>query len=371
MLKMLVMNSAQAMKIQATRPLDSAGIDVLDGDAQISLISFIPELLRSLHCDPMPVLNNIGIDPLLFNDSSATVSFSKACMLMDACSQASGAPHFGLLMGERFTLPLLGVVEQLMCYSNTVHEAILQLIRHQQINDRGAVVYLIEYNHDEVALGYSVFTNKLPGLTQLFDYSMSNAYTILQHLCGAAWRPKRVTFAHSAPQNLTPYQNQFNAPLYFDATRTEIVFSRHWLDALLKSANNTQRMLSERIAFGLENDNEEVFVQTVRRTIQTMLLSGDASAAQVCKQLRIHERILRRRLQKEGTSIKWLKTKIRFNLACQLLGTTKLSLSEIAAHLGYSDATAFSRAFQQQANIAPATWRKQYYEQSIRELKIK
>ena len=112
-------------------------------------------------------------------------------------------------------------------------------------------------------------------------------------------------------------------------------------------------------------------MQAVLRTIQFMLLCGDASEVQVCKQLRIHERILRRRLQKEGTSIKWLKTKIRFNLACQLLGTTKLSLSEIAAHLGYSDATAFSRAFQQQANIAPATWRKQYYEQSIRELKIK
>lgn len=368
MIKMIVMNSAQAMKTQVAQSIKSSASTVVsDGDAQISLISFIPELLRSLHCDPLPILNNVGIDPLLFKDSSATVSFSKACMLLDACSKATGAPHFGLLMGERFTISLLGVVEQLMHHSNTVHTALLQLIRHLQIYDRGAVVYMLEYNHDEVALGYSVFTNKLPGLMQLFDYSMSNAYTILQHLCGSAWHPKRVTFAHSAPQNLTPYQNQFNAPLYFDVPRTEIVFSKHWLVNQMKSADSTQRILAERFAFGLECDSQEPFVQTIRRTIQALLLSGDASAAQVCNQVSIHERILRRRLQMQGTSIKRLKTQIRFNLACQLLGLSKLSLSEIAEHLGYSDATAFSRAFQQQANVAPATWRKQHHAQSILE----
>ena len=195
------MNSNQRLRIQVTRPLDSAGIDVLDGDARMSLIGFIPELLQDLNCDPLVVLENANIDRALFDDNSASVSFSKACELLEASAKTTGAPHFGLLMGERFTLSLLGVVEQLMCYSNTVHEAILQLIRHLHINDRGAVVYLIEYNHDEVALGYSVFTNKLPGLAQLFDYSMSNAYTILQHLCGTAWRPKRIMFAHSTPQN--------------------------------------------------------------------------------------------------------------------------------------------------------------------------
>jgi AraC-like DNA-binding protein len=262
-------------------------------------------------------------------------------------------------------MSLLGVVDSLMRQSNTVQAALQQLIQHLHINDRGAVVYLISLNQDEVAFGYSVFTNKLPGLMQLFDYSIANAQTILQHLCGPTWRPKRVSFAHSAPINLTPYQKLFNSPLYFDAPRTEIIFSKHWLNTLLLSANATQRMSSEREARLLESDDQQLFVRSVRHAIQTLLLSGDATALNVCRRLRLHERIMRRRLQAQGTSIKQLKSQARFNLACQLLGLTTLSLAEIAMALDYSDTTAFSRAFQQHARVAPATWRKQQATQGL------
>lgn len=351
---------AQKTSRSIAAALDSANHDAMGGDAQITLIGFLPQLLEDLQCDAQAIFQDVGIERTLFDDANATISITNVCRLFAACAKATDTPHFGLLMGERFAMPLLGVVEQMMRHSNTVHTALLQLIQYFHVNDRGAFVYLLELNHDEVALGYSVYSHQLVGLPQLYDYSMLNAFKIMRQLCGPAWRPKRVTFAYRTPQNLTPYQNQFHAPVHFDATRTEIIFPKHWLHGSLQSANQTQRIISERVARELECDNEKLFMRTVRHTIQTLLLTGDASAKLVCKRLRVHERVLRRRLQVYGTSIKSLKSEIRFHLACQLLGLTRLSLSEIAAALGYSDSTALSRAFQQHAHVAPATWRKKH-----------
>lgn len=353
------MNLTQNTSRSIATALDLANHDATDDDVQIALIGFIPQLLEDLKCDAQAIFQEIDIDCRRFDDANATILVTKAYRLLAACAKATDTPHFGLLMGERFAMPLLGVVEQMMRHSNTVHAALLQLIQYFHVNDRGAVVYLLELKHDEVALGYSVFSHQLVGLPQLYDYSMLNAFKIMRQLCGSAWRPKRVTFAYRTPQNLTPYQNQFHAPVYFDTTRTEIIFSKHWLHGSLQSANQTQRILSERVAREIECDSEKLFMRTVRHTIQTLLLKGDASAKLVCKQLRVHERVLRRRLQVQGTSIKRLKQVIRLNLACQLLGITKLTLSEIASVLGYSDSTAFSRAFHQQSGLAPATWRNQ------------
>ena len=67
--------------------------------------------------------------------------------------------------------------------------------------------------------------------------------------------------------------------------------------------------------------------------------------------------MLRRRLHADGTSIQQLIGVARFEVARQLLRETDLSLAEIASALGYSDATAFFRAFRGWADTTPSPWR--------------
>jgi AraC-like DNA-binding protein len=63
------------------------------------------------------------------------------------------------------------------------------------------------------------------------------------------------------------------------------------------------------------------------------------------------------RLKSRGTSYRALANEIRFEVACRLLKDTEMSLSQIAAALGYSDASAFSRAFRGWSGQAPSVWR--------------
>jgi AraC-like DNA-binding protein len=71
----------------------------------------------------------------------------------------------------------------------------------------------------------------------------------------------------------------------------------------------------------------------------------------------MHPRTLSRRLQSLGTSFQQLVDEGRFGIARQMLEHTSLDVSEIAASLDYSDASAFTRSFRRWSGTTPALWR--------------
>jgi AraC-like DNA-binding protein len=72
----------------------------------------------------------------------------------------------------------------------------------------------------------------------------------------------------------------------------------------------------------------------------------------------MHQRTLNRRLKDAGTSFRELYAEARHQTARQLLYDTRSSIETIAALLGYSDVTAFNRAFSQWEGVPPAKWRR-------------
>ncbi|NKI18703.1 helix-turn-helix transcriptional regulator [Spongiibacter sp. KMU-166] len=80
------------------------------------------------------------------------------------------------------------------------------------------------------------------------------------------------------------------------------------------------------------------------------------SIEQVAKKLEMSTRSLRRKLQQEGTSYQDLLQEVRLGLAKQYL-RDKLSVEQIAELLGYSETSAFSRAFKGWTGKAPQEFR--------------
>lgn len=332
--------------------------DVPGGDVRIAQLMPIPDVLRELRCDPDAVLAAAGFDAALFGQPDMRVPYRKAAALLRVCAEASRMPHFGLLLAARFNLLMLGTLEPLMRNCDNVHIALQQLIRHLHLNDRGAAGYLTEINHDEIALGYSVYGADVPGIGQVYDLVIATICGILRSLCGTGWQPNRILLAHDAPADLGPYHQFFRAPLHFNAARAEVVFAKRWLDHALEGADPSRLVAAERLALSAERAHDQHFVVRVRRSVQVLLMAGEVSAAAVCSQLGVHERVLRRHLHAQGTSVKQIIGQARFETACQLLGNTQLSVTEIAAALSYSDVTAFSRAFRNWSGLPPEHWRR-------------
>ena len=95
----------------------------------------------------------------------------------------------------------------------------------------------------------------------------------------------------------------------------------------------------------------------IRRLLCTWLTSHRRSPDDMANLLAMSRRTFDHRLKSRGITYKALANEIRFEVACRLLQDTEMSLSQIAAALGYSEASAFTRAFRGWSGQAPSEWR--------------
>jgi AraC-like DNA-binding protein len=102
------------------------------------------------------------------------------------------------------------------------------------------------------------------------------------------------------------------------------------------------------------------FTEGVRRVLRTELLKDTCSVAAIACLFSMHRRTLHRHLQTEGVAFRQVANEIRFEIACDLLANTEMTLSQIAAALRYSEPSAFTRAFRRWSGQTPSAWRRDH-----------
>jgi AraC-like DNA-binding protein len=85
-----------------------------------------------------------------------------------------------------------------------------------------------------------------------------------------------------------------------------------------------------------------------------MLPLGTLTADAVAAQFSMSNRTLRRRLQQEATSYQEILDDVRAELASYYLTNEKRRIDEIAFLLGFSDPSAFTKAFRRWTGETPA-----------------
>jgi AraC-like DNA-binding protein len=101
-------------------------------------------------------------------------------------------------------------------------------------------------------------------------------------------------------------------------------------------------------------------IESVRRVLRTELLKDTCSVAAIACLFSMHRRTLHRHLQTEGVAFRQVANEIRFEIACDLLANTEMTLCQIAAALRYSEPSAFTRAFRRWSGQTPSAWRSDH-----------
>jgi AraC-like DNA-binding protein len=317
----------------------------------------LPTVLSELGVSPERAFGAARVDPGLFEDPEARIAIEPLGGLFDTCVALTQCDHFGLLVGERFSLRALGPLGSLMRHSATVGDAIRGLLLHLHLTDRGAAPVLLAPDPSCVALGYSIYRHGTPATAQILDGAIAIAYRILRELCGPAWQPLRVQLSHGRPERIAPYRRMFGANLAFDAEVSAVLFASSWLLQPIAGADAGTHGAINRAIREASANFPLTFAEQVHGVLHQMIRGGDASAASVARLFGIHERTLRRRLEDEGKHLQQLINDERFEIAKQLLDHTSLPVAEIAAALQYADPNAFSRAFRGWAELSPTQWR--------------
>jgi AraC-like DNA-binding protein len=100
--------------------------------------------------------------------------------------------------------------------------------------------------------------------------------------------------------------------------------------------------------------------EDLRRVLRTELLKGTCSANSIARLFSMHRRTMSRHLNAEGLAFRRLANQIRFEIACELLENTDMTLSQVAAVLRYSEQSAFTRAFRRWSGQSPSAWRSSH-----------
>jgi AraC-like DNA-binding protein len=324
----------------------------------VAPISTIPATLRSLGIDPATVMRSVGLDPQLFENPSNRASIVPIGRLLEACVATSGKPHFGLIIGRQFSMPMLGLVGYLMSNEMSVRDALKTLVLSLRLQDRSAVAGVTQPSDHLVALTYAVFAPGTPATGLIDDTCIMIGWRILKSLCGPEWRPAEVRLAHARPLDSRVYREMFDAPVRFDVPLSMLLFDKRWLDAPVRGADPVLLGLMQQLQTEIESKSATRLTDQVRRALRTGVMSGHSDARGIAELFSVSERSLRRRLADEGSSLQALVAEVRLTIARQLLEETRMPISEIAAALDYADLTAFSRAFRGWTGKPPGEWRR-------------
>lgn len=146
----------------------------------------------------------------------------------------------------------------------------------------------------------------------------------------------------------------------FDAPHIALGLRRELLDAPLLNRNAAIHDLATRHADALllaHHSGDGDWLARVRAAIDARLATGDASVERVAKSLGTSERSLQRQLRLHGTSLRALVDDARRRVAERELATRDTSITDLAFLLGFSEASAFDRAFRRWTGTSPLAYR--------------
>ena len=339
-------------------PLGSlkSGRTLPPGYIHLGVAKEIVPSLRDFHIDPDPIIREAGLDPRLFDDGANVIQHTALGQLLNLCVSRTKCSYFGLLVGQRATILSLGMVGRLMMHSETVGDAIQALVSNLSIQNRGAVPAL-EISGDMALFSYAIYQPEVESANQIADGAMAVSVNALRTLLGGGWNPLEILLPRSAPADLGPYRRHFRAPVRFNQEAATIVLPATDLDQRIAGADPLLRTLLEEQIRRAKGDQGSEFSDDIRRLLRTRLTNHRCSADEVAALLAMHRRTLSRRLKSNGMGYRSISNEIRFEIARQLLENTEVPLGQIAAALGYSEASAFTRAFRRWSGQTPTAWR--------------
>ena len=270
-------------------------------------------------------------------------------------------PLLGLHLGQTVTAQHLGIVGAIILASDNVIAALDRFRRYQRLIFDATPITLaagdgwMEMNWDisDYEPGQQV---ELTGNTALVSF--------LRSLIRGNINPLRIKFSHPPAGPADEYERYFGCSVQFNQADPGIRFDPTLLNRPLKTPDPgliqlLERHADERLA-ALPEQAE--IVEQVRKAIAYSLRNGEPSIEKISKELACSSRTLQRRLGQADTSFRREVNTIRHEFAVMYLKDPHLQIVDISLLLGYSEHSAFTRAFKEFCGKTPQQVRDEIVE---------
>lgn len=287
------------------------------------------------------------------------LNLQRYCSLFTEAARQTGNDNFGLHFGQQFQPKQLGAIGYAAVSSPTLSAALRNMEAYFPAHQSQSSFGMIQ-DSDILWLSYRIYDPRIENRRQDAELSLGMFCNLFRHALGADWAPLEVRFEHERPDDGAEHERRFGAPVRFGRRTNALAFRRRDLDARMPEQDPylfsmVEQFLRARCEL---HGNPEDFATVVRNQIKLNLGETTPGVADIAKMLGMTDGGFQRQLKAHGLTFHDLLRAARQELALHYMRDPSMPLTEVAFSLGYSELSAFSRAFRNWTGMSPQRYRR-------------
>lgn len=290
-------------------------------------------------------------------DPSRRMPIGLWCSALGRIALAQRTCAVGLRIGEYINAHHLGLLGYLFSTARTLGDALHCFQRFQPLlHDAGPLS--IRRRAGEVCVAWNAVVGERTQLSDEVLLSCLLNFSRRMTRCdGLAF--SRVGFPSPMAGAGKTYEALLGCEVAFDSGKLFACFADELLAHSVRGSDPNlfgllQSLLEEKLTSLSVADD---FVSNLQRQVESNLLEGNLAFEELAGRMGMTERTLQRRLKERGLSYRSLLDDVRFHLAQLYLNEGSMPLAEISMVLGYSEQSAFTRAFKRWSGQTPFRYR--------------
>jgi AraC-like DNA-binding protein len=321
-----------------------------------SVAQLIAEVLQThYNVDPIPLLEEAGLDPALLNVPGTRYPRENIMNLWKIAARTTVDPCIGLTVGLKVRTTSFHALSCSWLASQTLLEALQRLARYHRIIATVPLEIEINEKEDSYELEVRYPNPKFPGPPIALDSFMGSIIGLCRTATNSHFHPLKVSLGHGDNDRASEYIKGFECPVDFMADKNAFYFDKESLLAHLPGNNPDIAKATDKVAeHYLEMLDPNQVTTKVRKLLINLLPTGEANQQIIASRLAKSVSTLQRQLRDEGTSFRTIQDETRQRLAEDYVQDGEYSLSEIAYLLGFTDQSNFSRAFRRWNGTSPS-----------------
>lgn len=330
-----------------------------DVPIQASLLRGLPALVTELGGSGEKFLAAYGVDAEVSARRDAFISLRVLERVLEDAALQFHAFDFGLRMAAQQDLQILGPLAIAMENSRTVSEAL-------ECASRFLFVFSPVFSHAVIPdplgnpdlVGIRFASSRTRTAPQVIDYGVGIVHRVVALLNGSGQyglRSVQLPHPRLAPEGA--YREYFGADVAFDCPEAVLRVPRRVMDVPISGGNEVLHDIA--IDF-LESHfrHQDIPVSELVSAILDGQVGPDwPDLAKVARLLDLHPRSVQRLLASEGVRFKDLVDRVRREQTLDLITTTDLPFTQIAARVGLREHTSLTRAVRRWFGVSPSMLR--------------
>lgn len=318
------------------------------------------EIAREAGADVDAELARIGIKASELSEARLNPYHGRALVLRLA-ARCGGMREFGLEAAQRARLTDLDILGYMARHAEHALAALEAVARYPLlVGDTAECRVIRQDRHVLVGFGLTGGRQMLPDGS---DFAAALLARVVLEISGGKAHPIEVRLPRARPRRPLAYQRQFGVMPVFGAEQ----MSLRYLEAPLlhptpAGDQRLHRILEARAAESVASipSSDASWLNEVRARLDKAIELGRVDISSIASRCGMSDRSLRRHLEAAGTSFRQLADDVRRQRALQLIDEGQTRVGVIAEATGYTDPTAFARAFRRWTGLPPQQYLAQH-----------